>query len=71
MSVNFQMCGGAATYSEPFSHIAPSGNITFFTNTVCLSNVPSPFVDSSRTMRCGLFFTCSATFALEPEESQT
>src|SRR3954453_10847183 len=71
VSVNFQMCGGAATYSEPFSHIAPSGNITFGTNTVDLSYTPSPRVLSRRTMRCGFVFTCSATFAFEPDESQT
>src|SRR3954451_7559618 len=40
-------------------------------NTVRLSNLPSPFVSSRRTMRWGFSSSCCLTAALEPEDSAT
>ena len=35
------------------------------TKMVCLSYLPSPFVDSRRTMRCGFFTTWIDVFSFE------
>ena len=49
----------------------PSGNIMWSANTVRLSNLPSPSVSSSRTMRCGFSSSCFCTGSFEPDDSAT
>src|SRR5206468_484116 len=71
VSANFQMLGGAATYTEPSYHKHPSGNISLSANTMVLSKRPSPSVSSRRTNRCGLSWSCFSGLSFEPEESTT
>ena len=67
----FQMLGTAATYSEPSSHMVPSGNIMLSAKTLLFWNRPWPSTSSRRTMRCGLFSSWIVSFSFEPDESAT
>src|SRR6185436_11124753 len=71
VSVNFQILGGPATYTEPLCQRQPCGNITLSANTTDLSKRPSPLVSSRHSKRADGSLSCSNGFAFEPDESVT